>query len=831
MFNSLGNFRATFEYIRENFGVANTKSRGEGVTKQNKFQDYREIFSPSRNDIEQVASKYLGSVSIFSEFSEFERCIVAGHFIEWIAFDRKTVVIECGKKINGLYIVLNGQLVENQSGDIIYEAGQCFGALSLIKDTFSSCNISAGNKALKCAFLSTSNFNFMLERLNIQNDKMTSSMKYENKNGNVGSTMEKRIIEYIGTMKSKLSNIRKCKEYVNLIKSNKERMFNIPVIPFSSEESPKTLMKKVQLADIDNDQIIKDYLREELLVIDSYVAPMGSHALFQAAFSMLHTDTEEALNRYYQKAFMPMGDIKAMDTSPSSIFDAKVLKAAVWKIMHESSRTINGGDAYNVVNSIFGDPDELIITPASALTKPTELYFLGNDCQCFIKAYNSFRACKFCLNGEEPQIWCHFHTIVKKEIQLRITDQKTRKISVVVVSNTVDVYLDDEPFESADEARAALAFRRVLTHGLELEETDNGKDNFMGKGISVKLSIPTDALQNNGSIWYSAKNSAPQLRIDTKLKVLAIGVKSNGVTPRRLWLPCINQISVKKLVTRKPSCPYEYCISLQRKIQRNGKVALESFLTIHVDTAQESKWLALGFKSTVLHAKHRESLESECTKTRKAKFYSSSEVSSGILNQNEEKNRSEKSKESENYAYIVDEECFTINLDSSLYREDNDVEINFLENLPGRKSTVSVSSPPPLLDEENQNSKRTLHLGPQDSPPHNDNVSDKDTLYKENKVEAEILDSDPDQSSTLWADKTVQHQLNLANEDLEREEIEQKMTENMLALKKNLKHFQLQMSTAKASNNAIQPNIAFQNHFSGIENKVNQLCIEIEKLV
>mgnify|MGYP006144684037 FL=1 len=101
---------------------------------------------------------------------------------------------------------------------------------------------------------------------------------------------------------------------------------------------------------------------------------------------------------------------------------------------------------------------------------------------------------------------------------------------------------------------------------------------------------------------------------------------------------------------------------------------------------------------------------------------------------------------------------------------------------------------------------------------------------KKPKLEPEV-GPDNTQRSILWADASVQHQLNLANENLEREEIEQKIVQDLSALKKHLDRFELQNRETKPTRASIELTTAFEKTFSLIEGKVQELQKEIQKLV
>ena len=825
MFGSLGKFPSSFNY-QGKIGLAAGEPKKVDNSQRANFQDYGESFSPSLSDIERVAMQYLPSVPLFSEFSKCELNIIAGHFIEWIVFDRKALVVQTGQKIKGLYIVLHGELAETEHKTSARRPGDIIGSLSLIKDTISRHDVYAKSRSVKCAYLPKNKFNLLLERLNLENSYVSPRRRGGMKNDSAAINTEKDLYKYIATLKGDLLKVRRRKEYVDLIKIHAEKLFSIPVALFSKEEVQKNASIDTALGlDIDSDQVIKDYLREELVLVNSCAAPMGSHTLFQAAFSMLQTDVEQALDRQYQ-----VPGKYSQDSSKDNLYClmARGVEGVVWKIMHESSRTIHGGDAYNIVDSIFGKPDDLVITPASALTRPTEICFIGDNGQCFIKSYNSFRACKFCFNGEEPQIWCHFHTTTRKEIRFEIIDSDKGHIKATVVSNTLDILMNSEPFESADDARAALAFRRVLNYGLAFSEVSYSSP-IGSDEMSVKLAIPLDALQNNGSIWYSAKDNIPQLRIDGKYKTLSMGAQGGNSETRRLWLPTINQISMSKLVTRNPSCPYEYCVSLQRTLQNADTKTLKNEVNIYVDSVEERDWLAQGLKNTILCAKYCGGASGEAGLSTLAS--SSYENSRRTFREQKHADTLEQSSEKVNYAYVLDDDCYTINLDIPVHREDNDVEINFMDDVPGRKSSVSVSSSPPSLQKkELPKSKLGTQSWSRSSAVSDASISLGAMSTKKPKLEPEV-GPDNTQRSILWADASVQHQLNLANENLEREEIEQKIVQDLSALKKHLDRFELQNRETKPTRASIELTTAFEKTFSLIEGKVQELQKEIQKLV
>ena len=63
------------------------------------------------------------------------------------------------------------------------------------------------------------------------------------------------------------------------------------------------------------------------------------------------------------------------------------------------------------------------------------------------KAYNSFRACRFNTDSDEPRVWCHFHTTIMKELRLVSADNnvpKLQKSKTLRISSSISIALDLE---------------------------------------------------------------------------------------------------------------------------------------------------------------------------------------------------------------------------------------------------------------------------------------------------------------------------------------------------------------------------------------------------
>ncbi len=668
----------------------------------------------------ETISKYIKHIPLFKILNPIELNVVAGN-LTIVTFQAGTIVFEAMSSLSDLYIVYDGELFcEEESNKIKknFKKGDSISPFCLIKSYQVPVNIIALNE-VKCLLLRRPVFQSLFKRFD-------ASLKLLGKENN-------DIIE----LKMKLNKSTTRREYIDILKSYANILHLLPILYPSN-----SIQRSDEIGSGGRDQTIKDYNREEVLMIGEEAQPMGTTSLFYSAFTMLSNvvvdkllsiksvittddddDDDETSNnnsttddntdndgdddesKYYKKyhsdgeegrkltsqavavaarrsllygttskrsllkkSSSPSNDNNGMVSNINSSNSRRRRRSStemtfsdriVWEILQASTRTSHGGDAYTMCNNLFAKEGNIVITPASQHVAPTEIH-ITNSKQIFIKAYNSFRACRFNTDNDEPRVWCHFHTTIMKELQFAFDDDnnnknnnnnvhngisnglsssKKRKKSLLNhTSSSISIILDLEAFDSAENARIALAFKRTLSYGLELNNA-----SFETRSVVVK--VPKDALNNNGSIWYSAGENSLQLWLDSADDVICVGWRNAHMQAAYpsyridIDLASLDGVRVLKTVSKDPKNPYYYYVSLiirnnidsdkdsdninnnynnnkninngrknknnnsknnnNNAIGSNNIVALE----IRVDSNHEKEWLLNGFNTLIRSAK------------------------------------------------------------------------------------------------------------------------------------------------------------------------------------------------------------------------------------
>ena len=538
-----------------------------------------------------AVSTFLSFVPILDGLNPIELNVVAGN-LERTTFSKGDTVIEKGTLLNELIMVIDGSLesVGGQKDDMIYERGDFVGAHALIKTWQCNCKVIAVEDTA-VLLLRRKTFDRLLKRFEsalVASARSISGMS-------AGASGDDKTKTTIAAMQQDLAGTVTRREYIDILRTptNIEFLKMISSAPVGEVVAQPTAEQEEH----DRDQTLKDHLREEVIILNDTPAPLGTEALFTAARELLTA-------QIHRKITLP-----ATDGAGEKMGAAEEEQIA-WNILKHSSRTSHGGDAYAMIQTLFSKPGHIVITPALAHEAPTEIHIFSAQ-QIFVKAFNSFRACKFSSRNEEPRVWCHFHTISRKE--LCITQEGSAALRQV--SNSLSIAVDEEPFETADQARSALAFRRVLRHGLALHEVDTASR-------TASLAVPREALAGNASIWANPSprqmhlsedgvegvvGGAMQLRFHQSTEEADATAREmeSMVVAAPAWAVDLGLIDGIKLVTKVSKDvrnPYLYDVILTSTHSTHASGVI---LTLTVSSAEEKSWLALGFASLIRTCKFR----------------------------------------------------------------------------------------------------------------------------------------------------------------------------------------------------------------------------------
>ena len=209
---------------------------------------------------------------MFEILNPIELNVVAGNF-RTISYQAGTIVFESMALMPDLYIVYEGELcceVESNKFQRNFRPGDSISKFSLIKTYQVPVNIIAMSD-VKVLLLRRSVFETLFKRFN-------ASLRHSFEA--VSNVVLGKEHNDIRELKSKLNKSVTRKEYIETLSSSASILHLLPISPVKNTNSDEIGMGG-------RDQTLKDYNREEVLMIGDIATPMGTTSLFYAAFASL----------------------------------------------------------------------------------------------------------------------------------------------------------------------------------------------------------------------------------------------------------------------------------------------------------------------------------------------------------------------------------------------------------------------------------------------------------------------------------------------------------------------------------------------------------------
>ena len=245
-----------------------------GRRKNLSSEEISKLLSTARIDRVNVEtiSKYIKEHPLFDILNPIELNVVAGNFTT-VSYQAGTIVFESMTLMPDLYIVYEGELcceVGSNKFQKNFRPGDSISEFSLIKTYQVPVKIIAMSD-VKCLLLRRSVFETLFKRFN-------ASLKYSVEA--VSNVVLGKEHNDIRELKSRLSKSVTRKEYIETLSSNANILHLLPISSVRNMNSDEICIGG-------RDQTLKDYNREEVLMIGDVATPMGTTSLFYAAFASL----------------------------------------------------------------------------------------------------------------------------------------------------------------------------------------------------------------------------------------------------------------------------------------------------------------------------------------------------------------------------------------------------------------------------------------------------------------------------------------------------------------------------------------------------------------
>eukprot|EP00944_MAST-04C_sp_MAST-4C-sp1_P001105 g1105.t1 len=256
-----------------------------GRRKNLSSEEISKLLSTARIDRVNVEtiSKYIKENPLFDILNPIELNVVAGNFTT-VSYQAGTIVFESMALMPDLYIVYEGELcceVESNKFQRNFRPGDSISKFSLIKTYQVPVNIIAMSD-VKCLLLRRSVFETLFKRFNASLKQSVEAVS------NVVLGKEHNDIR---ELKSRLNKSITRKEYIETLSSSASILHLLPISSVRNTNSD-------EIGIGGRDQTLKDYNREEVLMIGDVATPMGTTSLFYAAFASLSEVIRNKLMAY-----------------------------------------------------------------------------------------------------------------------------------------------------------------------------------------------------------------------------------------------------------------------------------------------------------------------------------------------------------------------------------------------------------------------------------------------------------------------------------------------------------------------------------------------------